>query len=41
MRLLRALDDELLLESIEELVSQGIQGLAILAEQHARASPVY
>ncbi|MFQ7242594.1 LacI family DNA-binding transcriptional regulator [Agathobaculum sp.] len=29
LRLLRALDDELLLESIEELVSQGIQGLAI------------
>ena len=29
MRLLRGLDDELLLESIEELASQGIQGLAI------------
>ena len=29
LRLLRGLDDELLLESIEELASQGIQGLAI------------
>lgn len=29
LRELRGLDDELLLESIEELVSQGIQGLAI------------
>ena len=41
MRENRGLDTEMVLEHIEELVSQGVQGLGYRAEQLAGDSPVY